>query len=195
MLLQHDKTCKKQSVIWQDRGFLLHYAAFGERSFIATVLTLHHGKACAWVRSNKPALVLGSSYDVMWKSRIAENLGSFSLDPSDATIWAILHYQGALRALNVMCYLCKHLLPEHISFPVLYEAFSQTIHQLATPDGLRAYDRFECALFQELGYALTDSEVHSSLCQRLYRRQIEYVTHWPDLHRLHRMRHHFVQEI
>ncbi len=187
-------------LIWQDHGFLLHYSPFGERSFIVTVLTQDHGKVRAWVRCNKPALVLGSAYDVLWKSRIEDNLGSFSLDSSGAAVWLMMHHQGALRALNLMCYMCKQVLPERVPFPTLYKLFGQTIEQLATPNGLKAYDRFECLVLDELGYASTEygrSECTTtpSICGRLLNRQRDYATHWPDLHRMHRMRSHFIQDV
>jgi DNA repair protein RecO len=187
-------------LIWQDHGFLLHYSPFGERSFIVTVLTQDHGKVRAWVRSNKPALVLGSAYDVLWKSRIEDNLGSFSLDSSGAAVWLMMHHQGALRALNLMCYMCKQVLPERVPFPRLYTLFGQTIEQLATPNGLKAYDDFECLVLDELGYASaeygqSDCTTTPSICGRLLNRQRDYATHWPDLHRLHRMRSHFIQDV
>lgn len=184
-------------MIWQDNGFLIHYSPFGERSFIATILTQNHGKVRAWVRSHKPALVLGSAYDVMWKSRIEDNLGSFSLDPSGAAVWLIMSHQGALRALNLMCYLCKQVLPERVPVHALYTSFGQAIAQLATPEGLKAFDRFEACVLGELGYAeeVAITESSTSLCERLHHRQKDYLTHWPDLHRFHRMRHHFVQDV
>lgn len=187
-------------MIWQDHGFLLHYSPFGERSFIVTVLTQDHGKVRAWVRCNKPALVLGSAYDVLWKSPMEDNLGSFSLDSSGVTVWLMMHHQGALRALNLMCYICKQVLPERVPFPALYTLFGQTIEQLATPNGLKAYDCFECLVLDELGYASTESSPSEctntqSLCARLLNRQRDYVTHWPELHRMHRMRSHFIQGV
>jgi hypothetical protein len=63
-------------------GFLLYYSPFGEHRF----MIIDHGKVRAWVRSNKPALVLGSVYDVFWKSRLKDHLVPFSLDSSGVVV-------------------------------------------------------------------------------------------------------------
>jgi hypothetical protein len=95
--------------------------------------------------------------------------------------------------------MCKQILPERVPFPLLYRLFGETIDQLATPNGLKAYDDFECMVLDELGYASTEygrwEGTTQSICERLLNRQRDYATHWPDLHRLHRMRSHFIQDV
>jgi recombinational DNA repair protein (RecF pathway) len=182
-------------MIWQDKGFLLHQNAFGERQFIATFLTEHHGRYRGLVRDKKIQFIPGALYDIVWKSRIEDHLGLFSLDAPYGLIWTMMNHQGALRAVNLMCCICTHILPERVSMPVLYDVFGQTLDRLATPDGLRAYDYFETILLQELGYDPIDRHPGEPLWKRLYRRQREYLNHWPHLHRLHRMRRAFIDDV
>jgi DNA repair protein RecO (recombination protein O) len=182
-------------MIWQDKGFLLHQSAFGENQCIATFLTEHHGRYRGLVRDKKIHYIPGAVYDMVWKSRIEDHLGWFSLDAPYGVIWTMMNHQGALRAINLMCCIGSHILPERVPMPRLYDIFGQTVDRLATPDGLRAYDVFESVLLQELGYDPMDSDPHEPLWKRLYRRQREYLNHWPHLHRLHRMRLAFINDV
>jgi hypothetical protein len=107
----------------------------------------------------------------------------------------MIHHPGALRALNLMCFICTNIVPERVAMPHLFAIFGETLEQLATPNGLRAYDAFETGLFQELGYDPVDRNPGTTLWERLEYRHQDYVTHWPNLHRLHRMRQGFLSDI
>jgi len=188
-------------MIWQDKGFLLHYSAFGERNFIVTFLTEQHGRARGWVKNNTPHFIPGNAYHVMWKSRLDDHLGRFSLDEDYGFFWTLSHHQGALRALHLMCAICSQLLPERVAMPGLFRAFQSTLEQLHTPNGLRAYNHFETILFQELGYdsglepRVPDGATGKDIVHGLGQRHHDYVTHWPNLYALHRMRHAFIAEV
>jgi hypothetical protein len=144
---------------------------------------------------NKTTFISGSTYDIVWTSRLEDNLGTFALDTPYGPVWTMIHHPGALHALNLMCYICTSIIPERVAMPYLFAVFGETLEQLATPNGLRAYDAFEMALFQELGYDPVDRNPGTTLWQRLAYRHRDYVAHWPNLHRLHRMRHGFLRDI
>jgi len=182
-------------MIWQDKGFLLHHSAFGEHQFIATFLTENHGRYRGLIRDKKIQFIPGAIYDMVWKSRIDDHLGVFLLDSPYGLIWTMMNHMGALRAVNLMCCICTNILPERVSMPRLYEIFKHTLDHLATPEGLRAYDHFETALFQELGYDTVDRYPEQTVWKKLHHRQRDYLTHWPHLHRLHRMRRAFIDDV
>ena len=135
---------------WQDEGALLSVRPHGESSAIIEVFTAAHGRHLGVVRgggSRRMAGVLqpGAQLAVKWHARLEDHIGSFRAEPLHARA-ALMADRGALSALNAICALLHHALPERDPHPALY---TQTVALL---DLLEAGGAWQAPL-PELGTA------------------------------------------
>ena len=144
---------------WQDEGALLSVRPHGESSAIIEVFTAAHGRHLGVVRgggSRRMSGVLqpGAQLALHWHARLEDQIGSFRAEPLHARA-ALMGDRGALSALNAICALLHHALPERDPHPALY---AQTVTLL---DYLEAggawsvpYLTWELRLLEDMGYGL-----------------------------------------
>ena len=132
---------------WRDQGALLAVRRHGETAAIIEVFTAAHGRHAGVVRggaSRKVAPVLqpGAQLDLTWRARLDDHLGHFTVEPLQSRT-AILSDRAALSALNAICALLSHALPERDSHPALYPATIALLDALEGADWQQAYLRWE----------------------------------------------------
>jgi len=144
---------------WRDEGVVIGVRKHGESSAIVEVLTRGHGRHLGMVRGarsrvNAPTLQPGNSVDALWRARLDEHMGAWSLEPTRQRAGVVMASALALHGIGLLGALAR-LLPEREPHPRLYEFVELVADNLAERDVAPALMvRFELALLEELGFGL-----------------------------------------
>lgn len=144
---------------WDDDAFVLSAKPFGEDGLLIQLLTRSNGRHAGLLRggqSRKTRAVAepGSEVRAAWRARLADQLGSFSLDPIASHASHLLDDPGRLAALSSALALLERALPEREAHPACFEGLKALVQQLALDHWAEAYVIFELALLKELGFGL-----------------------------------------
>ena len=145
---------------WEDDAFVLAARAHGETGAIVELLTAQHGKWAAHVaggasRKMKPFLQPGARVIARYRARMADQLGSATLEPVGEGPAALFDDPLALAGLAAAAAVAAGALPEREPHPGAFLALAALIDTLAMPDIWPAvYVRFEAGLLQDLGFEL-----------------------------------------
>lgn len=144
---------------WQDQGVILSVRGHGEHGAVVSLLTEHHGRHAGYVRgahSSKLRGIVepGNLVSVHWSSRIADQLGNFTLEPNRAMTAPLMGDPLRLGALIAACSLCDACLPEREGHPGLFYGMVALLETLDGPAWGPAYVMWEIALMRELGFGL-----------------------------------------
>ncbi|MQQ08676.1 DNA repair protein RecO [Epibacterium sp. SM1979] len=145
---------------WRDQGFLISQRRHGESSVIIDVFTQSHGRHSGVVRGGAgrklgPILQPGAQLDLTWRARLADQLGSFSVEPLRSRTYAAISDRVALAGLNTVCALLHFCLPERAAHPALYENTKFLLDLLEHPEVWPlAYVKWELQLLEEVGFGL-----------------------------------------
>jgi DNA repair protein RecO (recombination protein O) len=144
---------------WQDEGVILSVRSHEETAAIAEIFTRKHGRHLGLVyggrsRRLRPVLQTGNHVEVVWKARLSEQLGHFSLELRQAHAATILDRRLPLLGLETIAALAR-LLPERDPHANLYE-ITQFVLQYLGDDAVwpALLARWELALLEELGMGL-----------------------------------------
>ncbi|MBR9651076.1 DNA repair protein RecO [Thalassovita aquimarina] len=145
---------------WRDQGILLAVRRHGENSAILELFTPEHGRHAGVMRgatSRKIAPILqpGAQLDVTWRARLADHIGSYTVEPLRSRTAMAMAGRQALAGLNAVCALLLYALPEREAHLPLYRR-TEALLDVLDETGLwpLAYLRWEMALLEELGYGL-----------------------------------------
>ena len=143
---------------WRDQGVLLAVRRHGETAAIIEVFTAAHGRHAGVVRGGAsrklaPVLQPGAQLDLTWRARLDDHLGHFTVEPLQSRT-AILSDRAALSALNAICALLSHALPERDAHPALYPATIALLDALEGADWPLAYLRWELLMLEDTGFGL-----------------------------------------
>lgn len=147
-------------ISWQDEAVLLSARPHGETAVIAQVFTPAQGRHAGVIRGGAgrklaPLLQPGGQLAVVWSARLAEHLGSFTVEPLRSRAVAAMADRLSLAGVNAVCGLLAQVLPEREPHPALYARTIQLLDLLGQPDlWPLAYLRWEQALLEELGFGL-----------------------------------------
>jgi DNA repair protein RecO (recombination protein O) len=144
---------------WDGEGLLIGVRRHGETSVIAEVMVARHGRTMGLIRggrSSKLAATLqpGNTVQVSWRARLAEQLGTFTVELIDARAANLIADRTRLYACQL---LCDHLrlLPERDPHDRLLglavDALDDGKDRLTLGAELA---RFELSLLDELGFGL-----------------------------------------
>ena len=144
---------------WTDEGLVVGVRRHGETSVILDLLTRRHGRHLGYVQGGRsrrlrPCLQPGNAVEAVWRSRVEEQLGSFSVEPRVLRAARVMDSALALHAVNYLCSLAR-LLPEREPHAALHDRLDAILERIddrtATPAAMVA---FEVALLGELGFGL-----------------------------------------
>ena len=144
---------------WRDEGVILSVRRHGETSAIAELLTAQHGRCMGLVRggrskAQRPVLQAGNAVQAVWRARLEEQLGTFTLEPLDLRAGAIMEEPFRLAGLATLTGLAQ-LLPEREPHPRVYEALRVVLDAIDQDDVWPALlVRWELGLLDELGFGL-----------------------------------------
>lgn len=148
---------------WRDEAIVLSVRAHGETAAVVELFTRAHGRHMGLVhggrsRKLRPVLQIGNQVEAAWRARLADQLGTVTLELSRPFAANVMDNPAALGALSSMAALA-HLLPERDPHPSLYEV---TLFVLGFLDDATVwpalYVRWELALLEELGFGLDLTE-------------------------------------
>lgn len=145
---------------WRDQGALLARRLHGETSVIIEVFTPEHGRHAGVVRGGTsrrtaPLLQAGNQIDVVWKARLEDHLGAFTVEPVHGRTAAVMSDKLALAGLNSICALLSFALPEREPYPDLYAKTIALLDMFGETDlWPTAYLQWELLLLQEMGFGL-----------------------------------------
>ncbi len=145
---------------WRDQGILLSARKHGETSSIIEMFTPTQGRHAGVVRGGTsrkiaPILQPGAQLDVVWRARLEDHIGSFSVEPVRSRAAVAMSDRLALAGLNTVTALLSFCLPEREPHLPLYERTQVLLDLLGQSDVWPlAYLQWEMGLLEEMGYAL-----------------------------------------
>ncbi len=144
---------------WQDQGIILSARAHGESGAIVSLLTEQNGRHAGYMRGaqspkGRSVLEPGNLVDCQWQSRVADDLGTFTLELSRNPTAHFISEPLKLAALQSACALCDAALPEREGHPGLFHGLQALFEMLSGDDWGPAYVMWEIAFLRELGFSL-----------------------------------------
>ena len=144
---------------WQGDGLILNTRKHGENSAIIDVLTRERGRHMGLVRGGRsramrPVLQAGNMVHVVWRARLEDHLGAFTVDPHRMIVAGIIDDVHRLAGLTTITTLAS-LLPEREPHPRIYDASLLLIEHL-NDDAIwpAVLVKWEMGLLEELGFGL-----------------------------------------
>ena len=145
---------------WRGAGILVAVRRHGESSAIIEVFTETHGLHAGVVRGGAgrrmgPILQPGAQLDVVWRARLEDHIGSYTVEPIRSRAAAAMADRLMLAGLNAVTSLLSYCLPERQTHAALYRQTEQLLDLLEHPEVWPlAYLKWEMALLAEVGFAL-----------------------------------------
>jgi len=144
---------------WADDGIVLGVKRHGESSAIVELMTREHGRHLGLVRGGsgsrmRPILQPGNSVAAVWRARLDEHLGNYTLEGTRLRSSLFLGASHGVYGLTHLAALTR-LLPERDPHRDLYEVLEALLERL--DDAERAGPlvvQFELMLLADLGFGL-----------------------------------------
>ena len=144
---------------WTDDGIVLGTRRHGEANAILEVMTREHGRHLGLVRGGggsrlRPVLQPGNVLRVVWRARLDEHLGNYSVEPLRLHAASQLAASHVVYGVTHLAALCR-LLPERDPHPDVHDHLTAILDQLDDP-ATAAVEmvRFELQMLTELGFGL-----------------------------------------
>ncbi|MDH2381854.1 DNA repair protein RecO [Bradyrhizobium sp. CER78] len=144
---------------WTDEGIVLGVRRHGESSAIVELLTREHGRHLGLVRGGassrmRPLLQPGNSVTAVWRARLDEHLGMYTLEGTRLRAATLLASSHAVYGVTHLAALAR-LLPERDPHEDIYGMLQGTLDDFDDA-GVAAVHliRFELAMLTELGFGL-----------------------------------------
>ena len=142
---------------WTDEGVVLGTRRHGEASVILEVMTRDHGRHLGLVRGGtgsrlRAVLQPGNSVRVVWRARLDEHLGHYTVEGLRLRAASVLAIPYAVYGVTHLAALCR-LLPERDPHPGVHDALTAILEQMDASAAVRIV-QFELMLLAELGFGL-----------------------------------------
>jgi len=144
---------------WRDEGLVLGLRRHGEHSVILEAMTRDHGRHLGLVRGGRSgrlaaAIQPGNSLGLVWRARLDEHLGSFSVEPLTLRAGRLMASAIALAGVNYVCALARFL-PERDPHGAVFETLTLIAERLDDADlAPSLVARFEAQMLAECGFRL-----------------------------------------
>ena len=144
---------------WTDEGIVLGVRRHGESSAIVELLTREHGRHLGLVRGGassrmRPLLQPGNSVMTVWRARLDEHLGMYTLEGTRLRAATLLASSHAVYGVTHLAALAR-LLPERDPHEDIYEMLERALDDFDDVGGAAVHlVRFELAMLSELGFGL-----------------------------------------
>lgn len=152
---------------WQDKGIVLSAKPWAEKYLMVTVLTQNNGVNKGLVRQTKTLSHIqpGTIVTASWKARLAEHLGTFTLDSEDVPFVRLMHLPRHLLLLKTITSILEYTLAERHPYPELFTEANRILNSLHLPSFALYYEyaHFEFLLIKELGFGI--DLCRCALCQ------------------------------
>ncbi len=144
---------------WSDKGTIIGLKRHGESSVIVELMTQNHGRHLGLVRGGRsrklqPIMQPGNDLDIVWRARLEEHLGVYTVEPAQSRVADLMQNRLGLSAVQLLAALLR-LLPEREANRQLYDALQVSLENLNNPRLLgELCIRMELALLTQLGFGL-----------------------------------------
>jgi len=144
---------------WAEQGFVISARPHGETSAVLELFTRKHGRFMGLVRGGRgrrirPVLQTGNLLEAQWRARLAEHLGTFSVEAIEMNAARLIDDPFRLAGLTSLASLTQ-LVPEREPHERLFDAFEIVLGALQESDHWPALlVRWELGLLEELGFGL-----------------------------------------
>ena len=144
---------------WCEQGIVVGTKRHGENSVILDVFTRSRGHWWGLVRGGRsrrmrPVLQPGNLVEAVWRARLEEHLGSYSVEPLELKVAGFIDDPFKLAGLSTLTALVQ-LLPEREPHDRLYDAMHMVLNALDDDDLWPALAvRWELGLLEDLGFGL-----------------------------------------
>jgi DNA repair protein RecO (recombination protein O) len=144
---------------WTDEGIVLGARRHGEANAILEVMTREHGRHLGLVRGGmgsklRPVLQPGNRVRTVWRARLDEHLGHYTVEPLRLHGAAMLASSHVVYGVTHLAALCR-LLPERDPHPDVHDQLTAMLDHLADPaSAARLVVHFEMMMLAELGFGL-----------------------------------------
>ena len=144
---------------WRDEGLVIGVRRHGEHSAILEAMTRAHGRHFGLVRGGRStklnaALQPGNTLALVWRARLDEHLGAFTIEPLTLRAGRLIESALALAAIHYLGALMR-LLPERDPHEGVYEALTLIAERLDDPAIVPPLvARFEAQMLAECGFRL-----------------------------------------
>lgn len=141
---------------WRDDAIVLSTRRHGESGTIVMLMTAGHGRHAGLVRGQKvrAGLQPGTRVRAVWRARLADQLGSYALEPVDGVAAALMDAPLGLAALVSACALVEAAVPERQDQPAVFAGLAALLDVLDGPVWDAAYVQWEIGLLGALGFGL-----------------------------------------
>ena len=145
---------------WSDTGIVLRARPHSEAHAVADLLTEHHGRYSGLVRGGagrrmRPVIEPGNLVSCVWRARLAEHLGTYSLELLSSRAAAVLTARDRLLALTAACAVAAETLPEREPHPAAFGALNVLVEHLENDEIWPVlFVKWELGLLKELGFGL-----------------------------------------
>jgi DNA repair protein RecO (recombination protein O) len=144
---------------WRDDGLILGTRKHGETSVIVEAMTRTHGRHFGLVRGGRskrmqPLLQPGNHAEFVWRARLDEHLGTFSVEPMQLRTARLMASAEALHAVCLVAALLR-LGPERDPHPALYDTAVRIAGSVDRSENLAPLIvRFEAEILSQMGFGL-----------------------------------------
>jgi DNA repair protein RecO (recombination protein O) len=144
---------------WRDEGLIIGTRNHGETSLIIEAMTREHGRHFGLVRGGRskrmrPLLQPGTQAELVWRARLDEHLGIFSVEPVKLHTASLMASAEALHAVCLVAALLR-LAAEREPHPELYETAMRIADGLDRPEVLPPLVVcFEAQILAQMGFGL-----------------------------------------
>ena len=147
---------------WKDDAIALAARPYGETGVILETLTRHHGRHLGLVhgsssRRQRSPVQAGNTLDISWRARLADHLGTFSVELRRERAGALIENREALIGINAFTEVAHAAMPEREPHPTVFAAAEILLDGMSESDFLHwgaLYVRWEAGLLEELGFGL-----------------------------------------
>jgi DNA repair protein RecO (recombination protein O) len=141
---------------WQDEGIVLATRPFGETGTIVMLMTPGRGRHAGLVRGQRirQHLQPGTQVTANWRARLADHLGTMTVEPGNSAAAEVYDDPLRLAALASACALVHDVVPERAPYPNIYQGLASLIELLPGPVWDAAYVQWELELLRALGFGL-----------------------------------------
>jgi DNA repair protein RecO (recombination protein O) len=144
---------------WRDEALVIGVRRHGEASVVLELMTRAHGRHLGLVRGGsgrnlRSVLQPGNDVDALWRARLEQQLGVYTIEPLRGRAAALIDESHALHGVAFLGGLLR-LLPERDPHAQVFEMARLIADVLIARDHAPALlARFEVALLQALGFGL-----------------------------------------
>jgi DNA repair protein RecO (recombination protein O) len=143
---------------WTDDGIILGLRRHGEGHAVVELITAEHGRHLGLVygggsRKKTPLLQPGNSVRAVWRARLDEQLGNYTLEITQSRADRMMMAARASFGLQTIAALLR-LLPERDPHGDLFVMCEYILDRIDEPEAASLIARFELQLLAELGFGL-----------------------------------------